>query len=70
MDVVAMTSSAPDRARAPTRTDAPGGTFGRALADTPPLGRHAGAAHSVAFEQADEVQRLLTETIVPATYRN
>jgi proline iminopeptidase len=27
-----------------------------------------GAAHSVAFEQADEVQRLLTETIVPATY--
>ena len=28
------------------------------------------AAHSVAFEQADEVQRLLTETIVPATYGN
>lgn len=27
-----------------------------------------GAAHSVAFEQADEVQRLLNETIVPATY--
>jgi proline iminopeptidase len=26
------------------------------------------AAHSVAFEQADEVQCLLTETIVPATY--
>jgi proline iminopeptidase len=26
------------------------------------------AAHSVAFEQADEVQRLLDETIVPATY--
>ncbi len=26
------------------------------------------AAHSVAFEQADEVLRLLTETIVPATY--
>lgn len=26
------------------------------------------AAHSVAFEQADEVQRLLNETIVPATY--
>jgi pimeloyl-ACP methyl ester carboxylesterase len=26
------------------------------------------AAHSVAFEQADEVQRLLTDTIVPATY--
>ncbi len=26
------------------------------------------AAHSVAFEHADEVQRLLTETIVPATY--
>jgi pimeloyl-ACP methyl ester carboxylesterase len=28
----------------------------------------AGAAHSVAFEQADEVLRLLTEEIVPATY--
>ncbi len=28
------------------------------------------AAHSVAFEQADEVQRLLNETIVPATYAN
>lgn len=28
-----------------------------------------GAAHSVAFEQADEVGRLLTETVVPATYR-
>jgi proline iminopeptidase len=28
----------------------------------------AGAAHSVAFEQADAVQRLLAETIVPATY--
>jgi proline iminopeptidase len=27
------------------------------------------AAHSVAFEQADEVQRLLNKTIVPATYR-
>lgn len=27
-----------------------------------------GAAHSVAFEQADEVLRLLNETIVPATY--
>ena len=27
-----------------------------------------GAAHSVAFEQADDVLRLLTETIVPATY--
>jgi pimeloyl-ACP methyl ester carboxylesterase len=27
-----------------------------------------GAAHSVAFEQADDVQRLLTEVIVPATY--
>jgi pimeloyl-ACP methyl ester carboxylesterase len=27
-----------------------------------------GAAHSVAFEQADEVRRLLTDTIVPATY--
>ena len=27
-----------------------------------------GAAHSVAFEQADEVQRLLNDTIVPATY--
>jgi pimeloyl-ACP methyl ester carboxylesterase len=27
-----------------------------------------GAAHSVAFEQADEVQRLLTDVIVPATY--
>jgi pimeloyl-ACP methyl ester carboxylesterase len=27
-----------------------------------------GAAHSVAFEQADEVLRLLTETIVPGTY--
>ena len=27
-----------------------------------------GAAHSVAFEQADEVQRLLNETIVPQTY--
>lgn len=26
------------------------------------------AAHSVAFEQADEVQRLLNETIVPTTY--
>jgi len=26
------------------------------------------AAHAVAFEQADAVQRLLTETIVPATY--
>ena len=26
------------------------------------------AAHAVAFEQADEVQRLLNETIVPATY--
>ena len=28
----------------------------------------AGAAHSVAFEQADEVLRLLTDEIVPATY--
>ncbi|HET9520824.1 MAG TPA: alpha/beta fold hydrolase [Candidatus Limnocylindrales bacterium] len=27
-----------------------------------------GAAHSVAFEQADDVQRLLNEVIVPATY--
>jgi pimeloyl-ACP methyl ester carboxylesterase len=27
-----------------------------------------GAAHSVAFEQADEVLRLLNETVVPATY--
>jgi pimeloyl-ACP methyl ester carboxylesterase len=27
-----------------------------------------GAAHSVAFEQADAVQRLLVETVVPATY--
>ena len=27
-----------------------------------------GAAHSVAFEQADAVQQLLAETIVPATY--
>lgn len=27
------------------------------------------AAHAVAFEQADEVQRLLNETIVPSTYR-
>jgi pimeloyl-ACP methyl ester carboxylesterase len=27
-----------------------------------------GAAHSVAFEQADEVLRLLTEEVVPATY--
>jgi pimeloyl-ACP methyl ester carboxylesterase len=27
-----------------------------------------GAAHSVAFEQADEVRRLLDETVVPATY--
>ena len=26
------------------------------------------AAHSVAFEQADEVQKLLVETVVPATY--
>jgi hypothetical protein len=26
------------------------------------------AAHAVGFEQADEVQRLLNETIVPATY--
>lgn len=29
----------------------------------------AGAAHSVAFEQADAVQELLNDTIVPATYR-
>jgi pimeloyl-ACP methyl ester carboxylesterase len=29
---------------------------------------YSGAAHSVAFEQADEVLRLLTETIVPSTY--
>ena len=29
---------------------------------------YAGAAHSVAFEQADEVLRLLAETIVPSTY--
>jgi pimeloyl-ACP methyl ester carboxylesterase len=28
------------------------------------------AAHSVAFEQADAVQQLLTDTIVPATYTN
>ncbi len=27
-----------------------------------------GAAHAVAFEQADEVERLLVETIIPATY--
>ena len=27
-----------------------------------------GAAHSVAFEQADDVDRLLAETIVPQTY--
>ena len=27
-----------------------------------------GAAHSVAFEQADEVLRVMTETILPATY--
>ena len=26
------------------------------------------AAHAVAFEQADAVQELLTETIIPATY--
>jgi hypothetical protein len=26
------------------------------------------AAHSVAFEQADEVQKLLVQTVVPATY--
>jgi hypothetical protein len=26
------------------------------------------AAHSVAFEQADAVQRLLTEEIIPTTY--
>ncbi len=30
---------------------------------------YAGAAHSVAFEQADEVLGLLTETIVPSTYQ-
>ncbi len=29
---------------------------------------YADAAHAVAFEQGDEVQRLLTEEIVPATY--
>ena len=28
-----------------------------------------GAAHSVAFEQADEVGDLLTDVVVPATYR-
>jgi pimeloyl-ACP methyl ester carboxylesterase len=27
-----------------------------------------GAAHSVAFEQADEVQRLLVDTVIPETY--
>jgi proline iminopeptidase len=41
-----------------------------ALLDAPrkQLVTYAGAAHSVAFEQADEVQRLLVETVVPATY--
>jgi pimeloyl-ACP methyl ester carboxylesterase len=37
-------------------------------APTKQLITYENAAHSVAFEQADEVQRLLNETIVPATY--
>jgi alpha-beta hydrolase superfamily lysophospholipase len=37
-------------------------------APTKQLVSYEDAAHAVAFEQADEVQRLLTETIVPATY--
>jgi proline iminopeptidase len=28
------------------------------------------AAHATAFEQGDDVQRLLNEVIIPATYRN
>jgi proline iminopeptidase len=41
-----------------------------AMLDAPSkqLVTYEGAAHSVAFEQADAVQALLLETIVPATY--
>ncbi|MGZ4152392.1 MAG: alpha/beta fold hydrolase [Actinomycetota bacterium] len=42
--------------------------FGLLQAPSKQLVTFDGAAHSVAFEQADEVQRLLNETIVPATY--
>ncbi len=42
--------------------------FEQLEAPTKQLVTYEGAAHSVAFEQADEVQLLLTETIVPATY--
>jgi pimeloyl-ACP methyl ester carboxylesterase len=37
-------------------------------APTKQLVSYANAAHAVAFEQGDEVQRLLTDVIVPATY--
>ncbi len=43
--------------------------FAQLEAPTKQLITYEGAAHSVAFEQADEVQRLLNETILPATYR-
>ena len=42
--------------------------FDQLEAPTKQLITYQDAAHSVAFEQADEVQRLLNETIVPATY--
>jgi pimeloyl-ACP methyl ester carboxylesterase len=42
--------------------------FDQLEAPTKELVTYEGAAHSVAFEQADEVQRLLTETVVPSTY--
>ncbi len=42
--------------------------FARLDAPSKHIVRFEDAAHAVAFEQAGEVQRLLTETIVPATY--
>jgi len=42
--------------------------FDAVEAPTKQLITYEDAAHSVAFEQADEVQRLLTGTIVPTTY--
>jgi len=42
--------------------------FARLRSPAKELVTYANAAHAVAFEQADDVQRLLTDTIVPATY--
>jgi proline iminopeptidase len=44
--------------------------FDRLNAPTKTLITYENAAHATAFEQGDDVQRLLNEVIIPATYRN